>query len=283
MKKLWLDQINRANFIPTDNTVVCERHFEDSKFQPSAERSRGRKRVRRQLRPRAYPTLFLRPCDEEEPITSGASSISTAPPKALGDHSYSRGGNLSDVRETPLDTMIPNEVTISESDGATHEESEQLKNPPEKISLCEKRSCVDQQSLNDALLQRIRFLENQLEEEKKQKELYQTALKDICNEDQVEKMLLPSSSTMHWSVKTIMDSIYLYYKLGHTNYEFLRKQRKMPLPCKATLLRHLSAVDCNTGILRDFIEFMKKPVENLKPHEKFCIACVDEMSLKVSL
>ena len=276
LRKQWLEQVNRANFTPTKSTVICGRHFADDQFKPFVPRSRGRKRLTRELKPLAIPTLFLKPsatCDEEIAQTSSAPQQCTTAPTTSGEHSYA-GGNVSGVKQAPLDTMIQNEVTISESESDIPIESAKPKSPP--ITFC--GDCIEQREIHEALLDRIRVLE----EENKALKLVQECLGKIFNPDQVTKMLSPSSSSMHWSTLTIMQSVYLYYKMGTTAYEYLRKARNHPLPSLTTLHRHLREVKCEPGILDSFLNMMKKPASEMKSYQKFCIACVDEMSVKVS-
>ena len=279
LKQQWMEQLNRQDFKPTKSSVVCGKHFEEHQFLPIIKRSRGRKRQIRPLKPRAIPTLYLRPsqtCEEGGSSSSSATTASaTNDPKIAHDHSYSGGDKSSEG--SPPDTMIQNvEVTVGESiSEQKQEESAKTQNPP--ITSC--RKCIDTVdiSVHQAILDRIKVLE--AEAERKDKII--SAVQGIFNEDQIKKMLLPSTSTMHWDSTTIMESIYLYYKSGTTLYEFLRKTKKHPLPSPSTLQYHLRQVDCEPGILKDFIGFMKKPAKHLKEYQKYCILCVDEMALKV--
>ena len=57
MKKKWVEQINRPGFTVekvTRNSRVCERHFADNSFIPD-----GEDKVKRSLKLKAFPTLFL--------------------------------------------------------------------------------------------------------------------------------------------------------------------------------------------------------------------------------
>lgn len=50
LRQKWIEQINRANWLPTDFHVVCSRHFEDRDIE---------KKQRPRLKKGAYPTLYL--------------------------------------------------------------------------------------------------------------------------------------------------------------------------------------------------------------------------------
>ena len=57
----WKERIGMPNLQVSERTRVCAKHFEEEAFVPDEENfdSRGRKRATRQLKPLAYPTLFL--------------------------------------------------------------------------------------------------------------------------------------------------------------------------------------------------------------------------------
>ena len=65
MQQLWLDQINRPDFIPNKSSVVCGKHFTQDCFDTSLD-SRGRVRKRAKLKDNAIPTLFLHPDESGE-------------------------------------------------------------------------------------------------------------------------------------------------------------------------------------------------------------------------
>ena len=57
----WLEQINRKNFIPSENARVCILHFSEDSFIPEEENkdSSGRQRKKLKLKPWAVPTLNM--------------------------------------------------------------------------------------------------------------------------------------------------------------------------------------------------------------------------------
>ena len=60
-KKEWRERINRENYTPTNNTIICEEHFTEDAYVPDEENvdSQKRKRKLRRLKPKAYPTRNL--------------------------------------------------------------------------------------------------------------------------------------------------------------------------------------------------------------------------------
>ena len=60
-KKEWLEIINRENYTPNKSTVICEDHFSEDAYIPDELNidNHNRKRKRRRLKPKAYPTINL--------------------------------------------------------------------------------------------------------------------------------------------------------------------------------------------------------------------------------
>ena len=56
----WIERLNRANFEPTDASVVCAKHFTPDSFG-SKLTARGEKRKKLVLEKFAIPSLYLKP------------------------------------------------------------------------------------------------------------------------------------------------------------------------------------------------------------------------------
>ena len=65
LQDLWLEQLKRVDFVLKSHSRICEKHFSAQSFVVDNGDKRGRRRKRKQLRPRAYPTLFLHPNDQQ--------------------------------------------------------------------------------------------------------------------------------------------------------------------------------------------------------------------------
>ena len=61
LKIKWEEQVNRQNFIVTNSSRVCERHFTEDSFLPAHLNvtKRGEQINRKRLKPLSYPTLLL--------------------------------------------------------------------------------------------------------------------------------------------------------------------------------------------------------------------------------
>ena len=60
-KKEWVEIINRENYTPNKCTVICEDHFTEDAYIPEEQNidKHNRKRKRRRLKPKAFPTRNL--------------------------------------------------------------------------------------------------------------------------------------------------------------------------------------------------------------------------------
>ena len=97
MQKQWQEVINRQNFVVNKNTQVCSLHFEDDAYVDETDNhdKYNRKRKRKKLKPRALPTLGLKPESETESRRKlkRANEITVIPNKQLkyshlAEHSY---------------------------------------------------------------------------------------------------------------------------------------------------------------------------------------------------
>ena len=104
MQIQWQEMINRQNFVVNKNSLVCSLHFEENAYVDETDNhdKYNRKRKRKKLKPRALPTLDLRPKKPESETESRrnkgqkskrANEIMVIPNKQLkfshlAEHSY---------------------------------------------------------------------------------------------------------------------------------------------------------------------------------------------------
>ena len=85
LRKKWADQVKRtrANWMPTDHSVLCSKHFEDSCFEDSTRLSEamGMKKMKLRLKPNAVPTIFAKPPLLKRPLAEYQGSSTTTNPK----------------------------------------------------------------------------------------------------------------------------------------------------------------------------------------------------------
>jgi hypothetical protein len=86
LRKKWTDQVRRTRdkWMPTDHSVLCNKHFENSCFEQSTKISEAmgmRKSMKPRLKPDAVPTIFTKPPLLKRPLAEGQGSSATTNPK----------------------------------------------------------------------------------------------------------------------------------------------------------------------------------------------------------
>ena len=79
LRKKWAAQVRRTRdkWMPTDHSVLCNKHFEDSCFEESTRLSEAMgmgKRMKPRLKPDAVPTIFAKPPLLKRPLEEGQGS-----------------------------------------------------------------------------------------------------------------------------------------------------------------------------------------------------------------
>ena len=95
LRTQWLNRLNR-NFIPTEHTRVCAKHFQQSDFVPEEKNldAHGKPKKKKTLIPSAIPSLHLRPDVEVESRQSSTSKRASTVPSVVENepidefHSY---------------------------------------------------------------------------------------------------------------------------------------------------------------------------------------------------
>lgn len=79
LRKKWADQVSRTRdkWMPSDHSVLCSKHFEESCFEESTRLSIAmgmEKRMKPRLKPDAVPTIFPKPPLLKRPLAKGQES-----------------------------------------------------------------------------------------------------------------------------------------------------------------------------------------------------------------
>ena len=105
-----------------------------------------------------------------------------------------------------------------------------------------------------------------------------SSLKKIFTDDQIHRLKNPKSRS-HWSNKTMQQSIAMKTICGPTAYEYLYS-RGYPIPHINTIYNHMRKIECEPGILYDFIDMTELKVATMPARDKYVILTLDEMSIK---
>ena len=253
LKNQWISCINRENYVHSKNTRVCQKHFKDIDFVPEIENKdkRGRKKRKRTLQPDAIPSIDL------QPLKLSKAEIATA---VKNDHPYS-------AQEESM-------IIVQEN----------VQNPEEDTEIIEFNS-VEIESQNedadkDAIIVDQKKIIANLRKEKLKSDLIIEKVKTIFDDDQMEKLLAPATSTIHYSMEHITKGVKTYFTCGKSGYLFIRNELKLPLPSVSTLQNHLAKICCEPGSLHDFFKIMEEKVSCMEENDRFCSMSLDEMSIQ---
>ena len=101
MREKWMKILNREDYVLTDSSCFCSKHFAEEAFVSDAENvtKKGKPRARRTLKPLAIPTLFLRPEKKNKPRTTQRSAQAQSAMDLLFNTSN------EDVEMRPVETV----------------------------------------------------------------------------------------------------------------------------------------------------------------------------------
>ena len=157
----------------------------------------------------------------------------------------------------------------------------------EKVNLCccSNLDCQTRQDncqLKEEIIAKDKEIENlkmELKEAKKS-QLIVEAVKNVFNDDQINRMVKPSYKAP-WSNKTLQTAIQMYYTAGSTGYEMFRTNCQKIFPSKSCHREHLAKIQVSPGICHDFLRLMRFKVEKMSAKERKAGVVIDEMSIQV--
>lgn len=102
----------------------------------------------------------------------------------------------------------------------------------------------------------------------------------LFNEDQLKAMESVNGAIgRKWCPKTILDSLQLLFNVGSRGYEFLRKNKRQPWPCKTTFRQRIRNFKIKEGVFHDVFPFLKLSVDKMNSFQKHCGLAFDEMAI----
>ena len=104
------------------------------------------------------------------------------------------------------------------------------------------------------------------------------SVKKIFNDDQMHRLLNPSSRS-RWSYKTMQFFLALKTLIGPTAYEWLYA-KGWPLAHINSIYNHAAKIECEPGILYDFLTLTEFEVATRPARDKYVALVMDEMSIK---
>ena len=96
--------------------------------------------------------------------------------------------------------------------------------------------------------------------------------------DQIHRLQNPGTRA-EWSKKTLQECIALKTLCGGTAYMFMYS-KNFPIPHINTIRNHLAKIECQPGILQDFLDLTEMKIATMKARDKYCALVIDEMAIK---
>ena len=119
-----------------------------------------------------------------------------------------------------------------------------------------------------------------LEHENHEQSVKLVGAKKVLNDDQMKKLTLPESSTMHWSDETIDKCIEALMRMHNSGYRFLLEELGYPGCSIPTILRKLRKAVIEAGKGDVFLKLISKKAETMSEQSKVCCLNFDEMAVK---
>ena len=100
----------------------------------------------------------------------------------------------------------------------------------------------------------------------------------IFRPDQLHRLQHPGTRA-EWSKKTLQEAIALRTLCGSTAYNYMYSKGH-PLPHINTLRNHLRKIECQPGVLNDFIDLTELKIATMPVRDKYCALVIDKMTIK---
>ncbi|XP_012214510.1 THAP domain-containing protein 2-like [Linepithema humile] len=241
-RKIWAESTGRQDWIPSNNSVLCEAHFAAEMWMKNGNGNR-------KLKKDAIPTMFCKlQTTQKENVIDTTTSVQTIEHTNQSETDIGHNENyIADDTISSEDTLFDEELSIGRM--------ETTENSDEKIQrllgLLEKS-------------ERLRKdMKKKLQRTKRQMKRLRTvrnggsildAIKPILNETQIKFLTGNIKKVPKWPIDILKRAYKLRFACGRCGYEEVRKT--MPLPSIRTLTRKLESLQFNSGINDDVLKFL---------------------------
>ncbi len=270
LRKAWKVACKRKDPFNLNSAIICSRHFKDECFERDLKCELMEKKKTRRLKQGSIPTenlLDVLPV----PSTSGQSS-------SAEDRLERRERRKRKDLAKELLTSQDEEIEIASCDAASNpilfHEDENKDEEPAKVSREVQATCstqdkqlqcrVEEEEVK-ALKQEVKALRQQLARAKKSSKTYtcipRSAKKAFAFEMlkksgwsvQQVSALLEQKTRAKWKAEDIIMGLTLR-SLSRKAYEFLRRQKLLPLPSLRTLRRFVKDFQCPPGVQEGILQ-----------------------------
>ncbi|GBM73070.1 Transposable element P transposase [Araneus ventricosus] len=283
--KIWISKCKRQDHINVKYARICSDHFRPSDYMDDMKNRLLGLNQKKILKPDAVPSVNLPLQDNGEDISSRSE----------------RKRSILREAKIRLKCLSPKKVCETPS-------MEPFTTPTNE-KICS--SCFGTQKENALLLERIRFLEKELEKTKEEtKKNQRKKIKEMKTKAQIARILtenkslksevkklskieenfkniltatqinavIENKSKIKWTAEDISRHL-IIRSISRRAYEYWRNQIGIPLPSASTLKRWCSKFSCRPGMLHDVFLVMQKTFHSKPEAERVCILSFDEMHI----
>ena len=245
---MWMRALDMDTDRSTPDMRICGRHFDSSCFKDTGKRIQSGELVK-MLKVTAIPTLYLQSAGPEVEVAVG----------------FER-------EDIPANTETEDEVI--------HTASIQTQT---FLGKC----CEESEKKYRDALKKITDLEKKIEKcqkltKQRQKEIVKEYLSDLGHSElSIKNIMSPDKFHRHYNQDDICNSLILK-SMSNRCYNYLRKNKILPLPSSTTLSKWLVSVDCAPGFQNFFFEMLHRKFQDAEVWERQAILSFDELDLKKS-
>ncbi|GBO12587.1 Transposable element P transposase [Araneus ventricosus] len=285
--KIWISKCKRQDHINVKYARICSDHFRPSDCMDDMKNRLLGLNQKKILKPDAVPSVNLPLQDNGEDISSRSE----------------RKRKISILRKAKIRLKCLSPKKACETP------SMEPFTTPTTENICS--SCFETQKENALLLERIRFLEKELEKTKEDtKKNQRKKIKEMKTKAQIGRILtenkslksevkklskieenfkniltatqinavIENKSKIKWTAEDISRHL-IIRSISRRAYEYWRNQIGIPLPSASTLKRWCSNFSCRPGMLHDVLLVMQKTFHSKPEAERVCILSFDEMHI----
>lgn len=276
-RALWAQNVPLENWVPTNNSVLCEVHF-----APEMWEANRKHKLKRDAIPTIFGFFFKKQVLTKDVENDGSSEnnineiTSIIPSNKCANEEATDDDKNTEVN---IETVIINDtsepITLSANISSITESIETIKEENDKY-----KELVKKQQLQLIIMRKklkIMRLTNSALKSKINNDKYKKAVSAMFNEDQI-RALLKKNRTRNWSNETIQRALKIKFACGTAGYEEVLQN--MPLPSLRTLRRKLVDVQFEPGISNQMFEFLKYKKSFFKEKRDLeCGLIFDEMGI----
>ena len=219
--KVWIDNINRQDWVPGLSSRLCHAHFTEDMWEKTRD-------GKRRLKSDAVPTIF-----GERIIPVQTIQQAVHEPAEIELETEDVPIQLLEIEES--DTEASHKLPLQQIHFHKDEETSNLQkrlSRLEKLFAASEKSKLKYKRELYAANRRIKIMEDKI------RKLQVGSLSTALNEDQLQVLTKSYKKIPRWCNETLLNAYKLKFACGTAGYEEILRQ-KLPFPCIRTLTKKL--------------------------------------------